>query len=343
MKRALVSIVYLALVAVSPVRAADEFVVVDAVKGFPEECKLVRQVALPFEWRNGQMIVDVSVNEHPLHFVVDTGGVFSAIDHNVAKSIGLDQGPLGADYTIADTGGASIRHIVRIDDIKFGTIKSRSLTLLSVALPKGEDGILAPDLLRNFDVEFDPAHQVINLYKPHPCSDHVVNWTNDFAKIHIMRTDLDQIRIPVSIDGMPARAVLDTGLAHTFIGADATASVLGSKVAFGPIHHMAAESGGDLSGSEVKLDSFLIGKLNLVGAVVLANAHAPGWQFAYSQSNPLVEAPGGGFNNIGSLYGTASTPSAGAGNSPVLIGTDISQNLHMLVDYQSWEIYISRK
>lgn len=343
MKRALVSIVYLSWLAISPVRAADETVVVEAVKNFPEDCKLVRQTTLPFEWLDGQMIVDVRVNDHPLHFAVDTGAVFSAIDRNAAKTIGLGQGPLGSDYTIWDSGGAEVNHIVRIDDIKFGTIKTGSLTLISVALPKGEDGILAPDLLRNFDVEFDPAHQVINLYKPHPCGDHVVFWTNDFAKIHAARTAFDQIRIPVSIDGVPARAVLDTGVAHTFIGSAATAAVLGSKAAVGPIHHMAAENGGDLSGSEVKLNSFLIGKLNLVGPVILANAHAPGWQFDYSQSDPLVEAPSGSFNNIGALYGTASTPAARADNSQVLVGNDILQNLHMLVDYRFWDIYISKR
>lgn len=343
MKRALISIVSLLWAAIVPVRAADESVVVEAMKDFPRECKLVRQTALPFEWLNGQMIVDVRVNDHPLHFAVDTGGVFSAIDRNAAKNIGLGQGPLGSNYTIRDSGGANANHIVRIDDIKFGTIKTGSLTLVSVALPKGEDGIIAPDLLRNFDVEFDPAHQVINLYKPHPCSDHVVFWTSDFAKIHAARTDFDQIRIPVSIDGVPTRAVLDTGVAHTFIGTDATAAVLGSKPALGPTHHMAAENGGDLSGSEVKLDSVLIGNLNLVGPVVLANAHAPGWQFDYSQSDPLVEAPGGSFNNIGALYGTASAPASRADKSQVLIGTDILQNLHMLVDYRSWDIYISKR
>lgn len=306
----------------------------EGVKDFPEDCKLIRQAALPFNWVNGQMVVAVTLNDHPLHFVVDTGAVFSAIDHTVAKGIGLGQGPLGFDYTIKDSGGADIKNIVRIDDIKFGILKTGSLTLLSVALPKGEDGILAPDLLRNFDVEFDPAHQVINLFKPHSCDAHVVYWTSDFVKIQATQTDQGQVRIPVAIDGVAARAVLDTGMAHTFIGTGATKTVLGAKAAFGPIHHMAAENGGDLSGSEVKLDSITVGKLNLVGAVVLANAHAPGWQFSYSPSDSMVSGPFGDF--------TPSTAIAAPDNAQVLVGTDILQNLHMLIDYQSWQVYISK-
>jgi hypothetical protein len=173
----------------SAAQAADESVTVEGVKDFPEDCKLIRQAALPFNWVNGQMVVEVTLNDHPLHFAVDTGAVFSAIDHTVAKGIGLGQGPLGFDYTIKDSGGADIRNITRIDDIKFGSLKTGSLTLVSVALPKGEDGILAPDLLRNFDVEFDPAHQVINLFKPHSCDAHVVYWTSDFVKLQATQTD----------------------------------------------------------------------------------------------------------------------------------------------------------
>ena len=337
--------------AISSVHAAEESVVVEAVKDFPEACLPVRQATLPFEWLHGQMIVAVTVNHHPLHFAVDTGAVFSAIDGKVAKSIGLGHGPLGANFTIRDSGGAEIEDIVRIDEIRFGgAIRTGSLTLVSAALPRGEDGILAPDLLRNFDVEFDPAHQVINLYKPHPCLDHVVFWTSDFARIHATRTDFDQMRIPVSIDSAPVRGVLDTGVAHTFIGVDATTAALGSA-GLGPLHHMAAENGGELSGNEVRLDSFLIGNLNLVGPVVLANAHAPGWQFDYFQANPLIEAPGGSFNetpngslnNVGSFNGVASPRAARVDKSQVLIGNDILQNLHVLVDYRFWDIYVSKR
>ena len=330
--------------AVPVAQAADENITVEALKNFPEECRLIRQATLPFNWMNGKMVVELQVNDHPLHFIVDTGAVFSGIDRDVAKSIGLGEGPLGSSYDLSDTGGGKIRSISRIDDIKFGTVKTGSLTLVAIALPKGLDGVLAPDLLRNFDVEIDPAHQIINLFKPHSCADHVVYWTNDFAKLQIARTDLDQIKIPISIDGVPIKALLDTGVAHTLIDAGATKAVLGPNVALGAAHHMAAENGGDLSGSEAKLDSVLIGKLNLVGAVVLANSHSPGWRFRYSA--PMTDmfvlqalAASGGQPFIDAPYESP----AGSDNSQVLMGNDILQNLHMLIDYRTWQIYVSRK
>ena len=33
----------------------------------------------------------------------------------------------------------------------------------------------------------------------------------------------------------------------------------------------------------------------------------------------------------------------GLDNSQVLVGNDILQNLHMLIDYQSWQVYVSKK
>ena len=328
---------------VAAAHAANESVTVEALKNFPEECRLIRQAALPFDWVGGKMVVELRVNDHPLHFVVDTGAVFSGIDGAAAKSIGLGRGPLGSGFTITDTGGGNISHISRIADIKFGSVKTGTLTLMQLALPAGIDGMLAPDLLRNFDVEIDPANQVINLFKPHPCADHVIYWTNNFAKLTLSRTDYDQIKIPFSIDGVPVKGLLDTGVAHTLIDSDDTKAVLGAKAVLGPAHHMAAENGGDLSGSEAKLDSFQIGKLNLVGAVVLANAHSPGWRFQHSASPMDMMV----FETLSAQAGMPFTmptdDPAKQGNSQLLVGTDILQNLHILIDYQTWQVYISKR
>jgi predicted aspartyl protease len=324
-------------------RAADETVTVDALKNIPDECRLVRQAELPFDWVDGKMVVEIRVNDHPLHFIVDTGAVFSAIDRDAAKSIRLGRGPLGSGFTMTDTGGGAISHISRIDDIKFGSLKTGTLTLVEVALPKGLDGVLAPDLLRNFDVEIDPAHQVINLFKPHPCDEHVVYWTNDFAKLTISRSDFDQITIPVSIDGVTVRGLLDTGVAHTLIDAGDTKAALGANATLGPVHHMAAENGGDLSGFEARLDSFQIGRLKLVGAVVLANAHSPGWRFQRSASLTDMMTLQTLSAQAGEPFVEASDDPTEQGKSQLLVGTDILQNLHLLIDYQSWQVYVSKK
>jgi predicted aspartyl protease len=331
MKRAFVAGGLLVLNLCSAARADVESVVVYGVKDFPEECKLIRQAALPFEWVNGQMVVDVKVNDHPFHFVVDTGGAFSAIDHNAAESIGLHERPFRYGITIRDAGGVMAHHDVPVGDIKIGSLKIGSFALVSVNLPKGEDGVIGPDLLQHFDVEFDPAHQMINLFKPHRCSDHFVYWTTDFSKIRITRTKQGHIKIPVAINGVSIDAVLDTGTAHTFISKIVTASLIGSDATLGPIHHVTAESGGDLAGNEVKLNSFQVGKFNLVDSVVLANATAHLWQIG-PDVKPLL---GWRYEDV--------APGWQSDKSEVLVGTDILQNLHVLMDYRSWQIYVSAK
>jgi hypothetical protein len=45
----------------------------------------------------------------------------------------------------------------------------------------------------------------------------------------------------------------------------------------------------------------------------------------------------------GTTFIMSSDDPTGPDNSQVLVGNDILQNVHMLIDYQSWQVYISKK
>ena len=75
-----------------------------------------------------------------------------------------------------------------------------------------------------------------------------------------------------------------------------------------------------------------------------ANSHAPGWQFHYSPSEANASVLSAIAAQSGQIFiYVPSGPSGGPDNSQVLVGTDILQNLHMLIDYRSWQIYVSKK
>jgi len=286
------------------------FASAQAVEEFPEGCKLVRQASLPFQVVHGQMTVDVKVNGHPLHFIIDTGGVFSAISHDAVQATGLSEGVIPPNWTVKDVGGAQAHHFARIEDITFGTLKSKGLTLMVVNLPKGEDGIIAPDLLRNFDIDFDFANQMISLFKHHRCDDHVVYWTDDFVKIPMLVTDQGHMRIPVSINGAQFKATLDTGSSVTFIFQDAARSLFGPDAGAGATHHLRGGSGGTIAGAEVKPESFILGKFKWISPVVLASPDQSGLKGDGSQ---------------------------------VLVGTDILHDLHIFADYKEGQLFVSKR
>jgi aspartyl protease len=72
------------------------------------------------------------------------------------------------------------------------------------------DGILSPDVLRNFDLDFDFAAHKLNLISPEHCEAKVVYWTRDYADAEFMVVD-GHIVLPMKLDGQELQATLDTG------------------------------------------------------------------------------------------------------------------------------------
>jgi predicted aspartyl protease len=79
------------------------------------------------------------------------------------------------------------------------------------------DGLLAPDLLRNFDVELDFAGGKLNLFHHHPCDGRAVYWASSFAVMPFDDTHDGHIRVPVTLDGEDTHAIVDTGATFTDI------------------------------------------------------------------------------------------------------------------------------
>ncbi|MDE3116551.1 MAG: hypothetical protein KGL26_13190, partial [Pseudomonadota bacterium] len=90
-------------------------------------------------------------------------------------------------------------------------------------LSAGIDGILAPDILSTFDVEFDFKHGKMNLFQQKHCPGQVVYWTRQpYARMPIRVSRNRRIFVDAALDGHQARAMLDTGWAWTLISLEAT-------------------------------------------------------------------------------------------------------------------------
>jgi clan AA aspartic protease (TIGR02281 family) len=282
----------------------------NAVAEFPEECKLVRQAVLPFTLDKGHILVEVAVNGHPLHFMIDTGGVFSAISNEAAQAIGLHPSTLGQAFTIQDAGGAEVTHIARIEYISFAKFRSENLTLMISTLPHGEDGVLAPDLLRNFDIELDFATQTMNLFKRPRCDEHVVYWTDDFVKLPMRVTEQGHIQIPVTINGQTIKATIDTGSPYTLIGDNAAEAIIGEGKETGQVLSLSGGSGGKISGIGVTPDSLIVGKFRWASPTLISTPNKTGWHMDGSQ---------------------------------MLVGLDILHDLHLFIDYKGGQLYVSKR
>src|ERR1700712_17272 len=95
----------------------------------------------------------------------------------------------------------------------------------------GFAGILAPDILRNFDVDIDYGTHKMNLISPDHCQGKVIYWqASAVAAIPMTVQDNGHIVIPVTLDGHLTYAMLDTGAAGTTLIQSDAQSVYGLKL-----------------------------------------------------------------------------------------------------------------
>jgi hypothetical protein len=80
------------------------------------------------------------------------------------------------------------------------------------ALHNDNIGVLAPDIMSNYDVELDFAGGKFNLFNPSTCSASPIYWTKEPVAAVPFDFDRDgHIMIPIELDGVHMTAGIDTG------------------------------------------------------------------------------------------------------------------------------------
>lgn len=191
-----------------------------AADAWPENCKLQLAASLPFIIEDGHVRITAAVNDVPRRFAIDTGGLLSMVTEKVAEEQKLKTLPIAQNIRIHGLGGGRLARYAVADTLTFAHLKATNVHLLMTPGGNaGEDGVIAPDYLRNFDLEFDFAAKTLNLFHPHRCADHVVYWSSPTVVLPLSINDQGHIEVPVTLDGQELQAMLDTGTYATLIGA----------------------------------------------------------------------------------------------------------------------------
>jgi predicted aspartyl protease len=161
------------------------------------------------------VVVECAIGDKPVRMLVDTGAYFTAFTEAKATELGLPV-ETRPDAGLVMYGGTALRRFISTADFRVGklTTPRYSYPLLPKGrLPDGVDGLLGPDLLANFDLDFDFAGGKVNLFSKEHCPGRVGYWTTEKLKpITILRDD-DQVHIAihVTLDGEDVKALIDTG------------------------------------------------------------------------------------------------------------------------------------
>ena len=169
---------------------------------------------------DGRITIPVSLEGHPLSFLVDTGGVSTTLKWEQAKQLKL---PVKQTLrTLTGVAGSLLNFAVTGETFAIAELRVRNRPIYIESRPLiGADGTLAPDILRSYDVDFDLPQGRFSLLSPDRCAGGA-----GFSTIAIDVAQNGHVRFPVKIDGKTIMATLDTGSAMSLIGMR-TAALLG--------------------------------------------------------------------------------------------------------------------
>jgi len=287
-------------------------VAAEAQSAWPQECKLHRLATFPITYHEGIFTVPVMVNGVEKKFMIDTGGYASAINEDVAKAMGIPlKKIIGVNHI--DAGSKVAEHWVTVDSLKLGNFEGKKFDLVAAGGSGGDsfDGVLAPDVLRNFDIEFDFANQTMTLFKPHACDGRAVYWTQAYLSLPMRITDSGHARITVNIDGKDVGAIVDTGASFSMIAQRDAARIFDIKPDGGSpadAETIVSGNGGTLAAHAYSFKTLSLGEIAL--------------------NHPNVRLYDG--SNILRLEGTS-----------FVLGMSELRFLHLYLAYKERELYIS--
>lgn len=178
----------------------------------------------------GRVTVPVSVAGTAFPFMVDTGAFASMLGESAMHQLGLHP-----DYfdnvEVRMYGGMRISQSVVAPDLVIGHLRAPRMKLLVMpdgGLSSGMEGLLAADILRGYDDDFDFAGAKLNLFEPSRCEGNLVYWTDDAsAEIPFKIDDVGHILFTLSLDGKDIRATLDTGAFGTVLDLETAEDLFG--------------------------------------------------------------------------------------------------------------------
>jgi hypothetical protein len=194
-------------------------------------CAVDLRATVALQVNSGVITVPVEVNGITASFILDTGAQRSVVSEAAVHRLGLARDEW-VGTTMRGVGGIDRRPNADPRSLSLGgvplvrrtlghdtSLTVANLSLLTNAESQFIDGLLGRDFLSLFDLDLDlPAHRLM-LYQPRDCAGRFLQWPGNYAAIPIAVPVEQAIIIPVTLDGRPLRAMLDSGASSSLVAA----------------------------------------------------------------------------------------------------------------------------
>ena len=295
-----------------------------------QDCGLKRFAALDMLGDpRDSVVVAVTMDGTDRKMLIDTGGIYPGISQKAVAELKLKQTGLAPEMEIYTAGGKKITDYATVPELQIGSNKVRNLRLM--VQPEGMlteqlDGILSPDFLSQFDLDFDFAAKKLNLFSPDHCEGKVVYWAPAYAVIPF-KIDAGHIEVDVTLDGKDVKAVVDTGATRSAISSSATKKLFDFDPATETAQKASASDSDLTNETDHRFQQLTIGGVtvsNPAFRVYEDKAEKAYWQ----QHTDMIDRD--------PLYGRE-----GLVMAPITLGLNVLSKLHVYIAFKEHKIYVT--
>jgi predicted aspartyl protease len=181
-----------------------------------DDCRLTQIASLDTQRDTaGGTVVPSLIEGHEALLLIDTAGIYNLITPAAVDAMGITHTALSPGLVLSTMAGQRLHNAAVVHSLKLGNMNGTNVPFIVMPpglVPTDVAGTLAPELIANYDVEIDPAHNKLNLFSPDHCPGKVVYWTHAPVAAVPMRLDSYlHIIVPATLDGQRFEATIDTG------------------------------------------------------------------------------------------------------------------------------------
>jgi predicted aspartyl protease len=194
------------------------------------ECSVRQLATVPLDIVGTVVLAPVMVNDTQGTFILDTGSSQTVVTPEAVSHLGLALDEWTAT-TMRGVGGLERRRNANPRSVTLGGVAlhrrslARDATLRVATLPRTAvsdrkiDGLLGRDFLSLFDLDLDLSRRTLALYDVQGCAGRFLPWTDAYLSVPVRNPAESALVVPVAVDGVPLRALLDSGASRTLVGA----------------------------------------------------------------------------------------------------------------------------